>query len=107
LTPPGLDWGRMNKDSSPNPPGYSNLCYEKVQLLLSEKFMGFFMVPDNEIWNYNFIGIQHAQNMKYNLILSNPKPYYHEIHRPSHFLNFSKAQDEGEKEVYEREDVYN
>jgi len=107
LTPSGLDWGRMNKDTSPNPPGYSNLCYEKVQLLLSEKFMGFFMVPDNEIWNYNFIGIQHAHNMKYNLILSNPKPYYHEIHRPSHFLNFAKTQEDVEKEINEREDVYN
>ena len=102
-----MDWGRANKDTSPNPSGYSNLCYEKVQLLLSEKFMGFFMVPDNEIWNYNFIGIQHAHNMKYNLILSNPKPYYHEIHRPSHFLNFSKTQEDTEKEINEREDVYN
>lgn len=92
---------------SPNPPGYSSICYEKVQLLLSDKFMGFYMVPDNEIWNYNFIGIQHTSSMKYSLSLANPKDYYHEIHRPSHFLNFAKTPEEtGDTENADKEDFF-
>jgi len=30
--------------------------------------------------------------MKYDLVLSNPKEFYHEVHRPSHFLNFSNEE---------------
>ena len=30
--------------------------------------------------------------MKYDLILSNPKEFYHEVHRSSHFLNFSNEE---------------
>ena len=90
ITPLGLDWGRSNKEISTNPIGYSNMCYEKVQLLLSEKFMGFFMVPDTEVWNYNFIGVEPTHNMNYSLTLANPKDFYNEIHRPSHFVNLNK-----------------
>jgi len=65
------------------------------------------MVPDNEIWNYNYIGIQHVNSLKYNLVLSNPKDFYHEIHRPSHFLNFAKTPDEADNnDTAEREDNY-
>jgi pre-mRNA-processing factor 8 len=32
--------------------------------------------------------------MKYGLIIDNPKDFFHEIHRPSHFLQFSKAHEE-------------
>ena len=46
LTPGGYEWGRANKDSSANPQGYSPSHYEKVQLLLSDRFMGFYMTPD-------------------------------------------------------------
>ena len=35
--------------------------------------MGFFMVPDTGIWNYNFVGLGVVNNMKYALIPSNPK----------------------------------
>ncbi|CAF2148635.1 unnamed protein product [Rotaria magnacalcarata] len=37
-------------------------------------------------------GVHHDASMKYDLILSNPKEFYHEIHRPSHFLNFSNEE---------------
>ena len=63
-------------------------------------------MPDNEVWNYNFIGTEHAHSMKYSLTLSNPKDFYNEIHRPSHFLNFAKASEEAETENYDREDNY-
>ena len=37
LTPPGYEWGRQNKDSS-NPTGYLPSHYEKVQMLLSDRY---------------------------------------------------------------------
>ena len=45
LTPSGYEWGRANKDSLANPAGYLPTHYEKVQMLLSDRFLGFFMVP--------------------------------------------------------------
>jgi pre-mRNA-processing factor 8 len=38
-------------------------------------------------------GVRHDPNKKYELTLANPKEFYHEIHRPSHFLNFSSLED--------------
>ena len=46
LTPSGYEWGRQNKDTSNNPQGYLPSHYEKVQMLLSDRFLGFFMVPE-------------------------------------------------------------
>ncbi|CAM4845294.1 unnamed protein product [Rotaria magnacalcarata] len=63
LTPTGYDWGRSNTDR------YAPSHYEKVQL-----------------------DVRHDADMKYDLILSNPKEFYHEIHRPSHFMNFSNEE---------------
>jgi hypothetical protein len=43
--------------------GYSPTHYEKVQMLLSDRFMGFYMVPDVGSWNYNFmvrVGYRHG-----------------------------------------------
>ena len=56
LTPSGYEWGRSNKDSSNNPQGYLPSHYEKVQMLLSDRFLGFFMCPAQGSWNYNFMG---------------------------------------------------
>jgi len=89
LTPSGYEWGRQNRDTAANPQGYLPTHYEKVQLLLSDRFLGFFMVPDNDVWNYNFMGVRHSAAMKYELKLANPKEFYHQLHRPSHFLNFA------------------
>ena len=50
----GYEWGRSNKDTSANPVGYSPGHYEKVQMLLSDRFMGWFMTPDAGSWNYAF-----------------------------------------------------
>ena len=90
LTPTGYEWGRSNKDTnSANPQGYSPGHYEKVQMLLSDRFLGYYMVPDGGSWNYNFQGVKHSAGMKYALKLANPKEFYHEAHRPTHFLEFS------------------
>ncbi len=93
-------------------------------MLLSDRFLGFFMVPGQGSWNYNFMvksflpiflqenlyflfqGVRHDANMKYDLVLSNPKEFYHEIHRPSHFLNFS-TEDNPDTYSVDREDRLN
>ena len=51
------------------------------------------------------LGVRHDPSMKYELQLANPKEFYHEVHRPSHFLNFS-ALEEGEAIGADREDVF-
>jgi pre-mRNA-processing factor 8 len=109
LTPSGFEWGKGFKDVTANPQGYAPSHYEKVQMLLSDRFHGFYMVPDQGSWNYNFQGIRHsrqsllpcisyflicmltiiAESMKYGLKLDNPKEFYHELHRPVHFINFT------------------
>jgi pre-mRNA-processing factor 8 len=93
LTPAGYEWGRANKDSSANPVGYTPAMYEKVQMLLSDRFMGFYMVPDVGSWNYNFMGVKFSAGMKYGLKLANPKEFYNEAHRPTHFLEFSTLEE--------------
>lgn len=79
--------------------------YEKVQMILSDKFLGFFMIPEGGVWNYNFNGINFNQNMKYTIVLDNPRDFYHEMHRTAHFLDFAKNEDEIE-EMPDREDAF-
>jgi len=95
ITPQGFQWGKSNKDTGPNPAGFLPTHAEKVQMLLSDIFLGFFMVPDNGIWNYNFMGQKHNMTMKYSLCVENPREYYHESHRPAHFLNFTQQEEAG------------
>ncbi|CAF1865286.1 unnamed protein product [Brassica oleracea var. botrytis] len=104
LTQAGYEWGRLNKDTGSNPHGYLPTHYEKVQMLLSDRFLGFYMVPENGPWNYNFMGtsVKHTVGMIYSVKLGSPKEYYHEEHRPTHFLEFSNMEEtdiaEGDRE---------
>ena len=94
LTPQGYEWGRANTDAATNPgSGFTPACYEKVQMLLSDRFMGFYMVPDAGSWNYNFQGTKFNASSTYGVMLANPKEFYAEVHRPTHFLEFSTVQD--------------
>ncbi|CAF3889485.1 unnamed protein product [Rotaria magnacalcarata] len=52
LTPTGYDWGRSNTDRGNNPKGYAPSHYEKVQMSLSDRFVGFFMIPEQDIKDY-------------------------------------------------------
>ena len=99
LTPAGYEWGRQNRDTGANPHGYLPTHYQRVQMLLSDQFLGFFMVPENDVWNYNFMGVRHSSTMRYELKLANPREFYHENHRPTHFLEFSTIEDSGQVEV--------
>eukprot|EP00056_Hartaetosiga_gracilis_P008688 m.125006 g.125006 ORF g.125006 m.125006 type:complete len:2332 (-) comp12970_c0_seq1:97-7092(-) len=106
LTVGGFEWGKKNMESAANPEGYSPSHYEKVQMLLSDRFLGFFMVPAEGSWNYNFTGSKHKASMKYSLQLANPKEFYHEVHRPVHFQQFSGLED-GEEYGADHEDYFN
>eukprot|EP00475_Leptophrys_vorax_P028124 TRINITY_DN40512_c0_g1_i2.p1 TRINITY_DN40512_c0_g1~~TRINITY_DN40512_c0_g1_i2.p1 ORF type:complete len:835 (-),score=203.10 TRINITY_DN40512_c0_g1_i2:50-2554(-) len=97
LTPLGYEWGLEKAASGTNnfnPAGYSPSFFEKSQMLLSDRFVGFFMVPDVGSWNYNFMGMMHSVNMKYGLRLGNPRDFYDQSHRPNHFLKFSRLDDD-------------
>uniref|UniRef100_A0A7S4E488 MPN domain-containing protein n=1 Tax=Pelagomonas calceolata TaxID=35677 RepID=A0A7S4E488_9STRA len=89
LTPQGYEWGKSSQREASSP-----THYERVQILLSDRFLGFFMVPSDGVWNYNFMGVQHSPAMDYDLKLATPLSFYDEKHRPYHFLNFA-AMDRG------------
>ena len=92
ISPVGYDWATENVEMNNNSESrFNETCYEKVQLILSDKFMGYFLVPDNEVWNYNFIGVEPVNNMSFGLNLGIPKDFYNEIHRPSHFFNLESS----------------
>ena len=75
-----------------NPADYKPAFYEKVQMLLSDKFLGFFMVPEAGGWNYNFNGVKLAVHKGFGVTLGNPREFYHEVHRPGHFLDFTNLE---------------
>ncbi|KAL3087990.1 hypothetical protein niasHT_026411 [Heterodera trifolii] len=106
LTPSGYEWGRNNTDKGNNPKGYLPSHYEKVQMLLSDRFLGYFMVPSAGVWNYNFMGVRHDANMQYDVCLSAPKEFYHEDHRPLHFHNFNVFEDPLGVSTADREDIF-
>ncbi|KAI3836686.1 hypothetical protein MKW92_024921 [Papaver armeniacum] len=69
LTPSGI-----------NPHGYLPSFYEKVQMLLSDRFLGF--------------SCETSPNLEYGIKLGTPREYYHEDHRPTHYLEFSNIEEE-------------
>lgn len=89
LTPSGYEWGRANRDAAANPLGSAPTHFEKVQLLLSDRFSGYYMVPDAGSWSYNFAGVKHSASMRYGVKLANPQPFYAECHRATHYLDFN------------------
>ncbi|XP_049849432.1 pre-mRNA-processing-splicing factor 8-like [Schistocerca gregaria] len=114
LTPAGFQWGRKNPDLDQQFQGYQSSFYEKVQLLLSDRFMGCYFVPDQGSWNYNFMGVKLSASHRYGIKLGIPKEFYNECHRPGHFAQFYEMEEEeggikGQDDGLEvdREDIYN
>jgi pre-mRNA-processing factor 8 len=96
LTPQGYQWGAENKDmSSDQPAGYQTSFGEKCQLLLSDKIRGFFLVPDDERWNWSFLGsgFTDREKSKVYVGVGVPKRFYDDVHRPIHFQNFAELED--------------
>ena len=104
LTPHGYKWGAENKDTgSDHPQGFTTDMGDKCQLLLSEKIRGYFLVPENNSWNYSFMGSAFGSIEKkpIHVKIDTPLGFYSEVHRPLHFQNFGGIEDTG----VDREDV--
>ncbi|TKA69675.1 Pre-mRNA-processing-splicing factor 8 [Cryomyces minteri] len=96
LTPAGYKWGAENRDtSSDQPAGFSFSFGEKCQLLLSDKIRGYFLVPENNLWNYSFIGAAFGEREKkrVDVKIDTPLRFYDDQHRPIHFRNFAELED--------------
>ncbi|CAK7218068.1 pre-mRNA-splicing factor 8 [Sporothrix curviconia] len=96
LSPQGQTWGEQNKDTqSDQPQGFTTSMGVKRKLLLSPKYKGFFLVPENGRWNYSFMGSDFAGLVKKNVHvkLDTPLPFYSDQHRPLHFQNFAELED--------------
>ncbi|KAB8296076.1 hypothetical protein EYC80_008881 [Monilinia laxa] len=96
LTPHGYKWGAENKDlGSDQPQGFSTNMGEKCQLLLSDKIRGYFLVPENNSWNYSFMGSAFGSLEKkpVHVKIDTPTPFYNDLHRPLHFQNFAELED--------------
>ncbi|CAG9941977.1 unnamed protein product [Clonostachys rosea f. rosea IK726] len=96
LTPQGYKWGAENKDiQSDQPQGFTTTMGEKRKLLLSPRFKGFFLVPEDDRWNYLLMGNAFSgMSMKpVPVKLDNPLPFYNDHHRPIHFQSFAELED--------------
>ncbi|KAK1985508.1 pre-mRNA-processing-splicing factor 8 [Colletotrichum cereale] len=96
LTPQGYKWGAENKDTqSDQPQGFTTAMGEKRKLLLSPRFRGFFLVPENNMWNYSFMGSAFAgmEKKSIHVKLDTPLPFYSDQHRPVHFHSFAELED--------------
>ncbi|THX06132.1 pre-mRNA-processing-splicing factor 8 [Aureobasidium pullulans] len=98
LTPSGYTWGAENKDmSSDQPSGFNPGAGfgEKSQLLLSDRIRGMFFVPDDERWNWSFMGSGFGDKEKGRIYVDVgvPKRFYDDVHRPVHFQNFAELED--------------
>ncbi|KAJ5615852.1 hypothetical protein N7537_000966 [Penicillium hordei] len=96
LTPTGYKWGAENKDTtSDQPQGFSTNMGEKCQLLLSDKIRGYFLVPEDNVWNYSFMGSSFGSVEKRPIYvkIDTPLKFYDDQHRPLHFQNFAELED--------------
>jgi len=107
LTGAGVEWGKSVKDALHNPAGYSPSHSVRVPLLLSDRFLGSYLVPTGGIeWNYNFMGSRWSANLSYEVALSQPKEFYHPLHRTAHFLKFANSEQNETLDGTDREDLY-
>ncbi|KAI5926440.1 PROCN-domain-containing protein [Camillea tinctor] len=98
LTPNGYRWGAENKDiGSDQPQGFTTSMGIKRKLLLSPRYRGYFLVPENGKWNYSFMGSSFAgiEKKPVHVKLDTPMPFYSDQHRPLHFQNFAELEDIG------------
>ena len=62
-----------------------------MQIIVCLRYCLAIRVPN--LLNFFSVGVRHSASMHYELQLSNPKEFYHEAHRPAHFMNFSSIED--------------
>lgn len=105
LTEDGYKWGRQNKNIDIAPEGYRPEFGDNGQLILSNNIIGNFLVPSTDIWNYSFMGTRFNPELDYDLKIDVPIEFYHELHRPNHFIAFNELEHKVSLEA-EQEDVF-
>ncbi|GAO50212.1 PRP8 pre-mRNA processing factor 8 [Saitoella complicata NRRL Y-17804] len=107
LTPQAYEWGAKNQDlTSVEPQGYVPTMADRVQLLLSDRLAGFFLVPEDDVWNFGLtLGASWNANAPYALKLDTPMPFYDPRHRTGHFASFIGMEADDDLGV-ERSDVF-
>jgi pre-mRNA-processing factor 8 len=113
LTEEGLAWatGRaadptLHLPTSPaltSPPPATLSLSVGLPLLLSPSFLGAYLVPTGDGWNYNFTSVRHSPSLAYSLTLAPPRPFFHPSFRPAHFASFASledAQEQDESDVF-------
>lgn len=90
---------------------YSDDYRVHTPLILTEKFKGYTMVPETDVWNYSFVSNTFDSEEEYKLKIDQPLGFFNELHRPIHFDAFSKLEDHniqgGDYSVEaEQEDVF-
>ncbi|CDR44923.1 CYFA0S16e00122g1_1 [Cyberlindnera fabianii] len=105
LSEDGYKWGRQNQNLDIAPEGFKMDYGEAGQMILTNNIMGNFLVPGTGVWNYTFMGTRFNADLEYDLKIDVPLEFYHELHRPSHFISFNDLEATGSLEA-EQEDVF-
>lgn len=106
MTDEGYNWGIQNQDVvNVISEGFDPSFSEHAQLLLSDRFMGNFLVPSGDFWNYTFMGASFTTELKYEMKIGIPLEFYNEVHRVTHFLQFNDANGVEDLEA-EQEDLF-
>lgn len=104
LTAEGIEWGQQNKDmQSDQPQGFNERMGNLSQLLLSDRILGCFVVPESGVWNYSFVGPTFSATAPYDLKIDNPLSFFDPAHRPNHFASFVSIEEDNAG--VDREDV--
>lgn len=102
LAPSGREWGAKNQDMGVQAQGWDSSMATKAQVLLSDRIVGFFIVPEEGRWNYHFSGAAFTATMPYTMKLDAPLGFFAPEHRAIHF----NQMDDGAPQDGEREDVF-
>ncbi|CCK70335.1 U4/U6-U5 snRNP complex subunit PRP8 KNAG_0E00670 [Huiozyma naganishii CBS 8797] len=106
LTDEGFAWGLQNQEViDMMPQGFEPTFSKHAQLLLSDRIMGNFMVPYEQIWNYALMGASFNANLEVDIDLGIPLEFYNELHRPVHFLQFNELFGQDNELEPEQQDV--
>lgn len=88
---------------------YSDDYRVTTPLILTEKFKGFTVVPETDIWNYAFISGSWDKEQEFSLKIDQPLSFFHERHRPIHFdafINLERRMDDDGDIEAGQEDVF-
>ena len=88
LTEDGLKWGTQNRETKDRAIGFEDVFFDKVPVVLTETYNGFFMIPQGIEWNLNFQSLKLLEHETYDVDLGTPLPFFDQRHRPNHFLKF-------------------